>query len=212
MFLLRPATRTTVRMTTMADDLHHLCAATISRGTNRISLMSRIRVLTGARVDELFLVAQSAGEDNRQRCPYGRAPCSGLPGNRSGMTENSCASSGHGGLSHAARAIACGDAELVVFPRRRSDVARAVCCGEKRGAFVANKKLEAQHSGWRFINPPDASALRSRFHGRKQRHLAREHGIDSRLSGQRTLTQPTAHRARAGARWFGARRHCSANA
>ena len=128
------------------------------------SLMSRYPSVDWGAVDEVVLgCANQAGEDNRNVARMATL-LSGLPETVPAVTVNRLCASGLEAVGQAARAIACGDAELVIAGGVESMSRAPFVVAKAEGAFGREQKLEDSTLGWRFINPADAGALRRRFH------------------------------------------------
>ena len=163
-----------------------------------MSLMSRYPSVDWGAVDEVVLgCANQAGEDNRNVARMALL-LSGLPETVPAVTVNRlCASrvgsSWSGGARDRLRRCRAGDCR-----RRRKYVARSVCSGESRGRVRSRTKIGGQHSRVAFHQPPDASALRSRFHDANSGQPRARTWNRSRLSGRVHLAQPAAHHAGTG--------------
>ena len=106
-------------------------------------------------------------------------------------------------MSVAARAIACGDAQLVIAGGVESMSRAPFVMAKAETAFGRAQRLEDSTLGWRFINP----AMKARYGvdsmTQTADNLAREHGISRACQGRLCLAQSTAHRRRASARLAG---------
>ena len=114
-------------------------------------------------VDELFYgCANQAGEDNRNVARM-VALLAGLPVDVPGCTVNRLCASGLEAVAQAARAIRCGEADLVVAGGVESMSRAPFVIGKAETAFSRNARIEDTTIGWRFVNPAMQAA----------------HGIDS---------------------------------
>ena len=113
--------------------------------------------------DELFYgCANQAGEDNRNVARM-VALLAGLPVDVPGCTVNRLCASGLEAVAQAARAIRCGEADLVVAGGVESMSRAPFVIGKAETAFSRNARIEDTTIGWRFVNPAMQAA----------------HGIDS---------------------------------
>ena len=151
-----------------------LAAAPIS------ALIASYPNLDWAAVDEVILgCANQAGEDNRNVARMA-ALLSGLPETVPAVTVNRLCASGLEAIGAASRAIACGEAELVIAGGVESMSRAPLVMAKADTAYGREQKLEDSTLGWRFINP----VMRARYgvHSMTQtaENLAQEHRI-SRL-------------------------------
>jgi acetyl-CoA acyltransferase len=102
--------------------------------------------------DVIFGCANQAGEDNRN---VGRMALllSGLPKEVPGSTVNRLCGSSMDAVATAARAIKCGEAELILAGGVESMSRSPFVMGKADSAFSRSMKLEDTTIGWRFINP-----------------------------------------------------------
>ena len=119
-----------------------------------IAALVRVNGLDRAAIDDvIFGCANQAGEDNRN---VGRmsALLAGLPVTVPGVTVNRLCGSGLQAVVDAARAIAVGDADLVIAGGVES-MSRAPLVMAKAGEPWARGNVTAYDStlGWRFVNP-----------------------------------------------------------
>ena len=166
------------------------------------ALMARHPALDWAAIDEVILgCANQAGEDNRNVARMA-ALLSGLPESVPAVTVNRLCASGLEAVGQAARAIACGDAELMLAGGVESMSRAPYVMAKANGAYAREQQLEDSTLGWRFINP----AMQAR-HGvdsmtQTADNLAREHGITRASQDAYALRsqQRAAHAQREG--WF----------
>ncbi|MEU0687361.1 thiolase family protein [Streptomyces uncialis] len=150
------------------DDL----AATVIRG-----LVAEVPALDPARVDDVYWgAANQAGEDNRNIARMA-ALLAGLPDTVPGATVNRLCASGLEAVTSAARAIAAGEADIVLAGGSES---------MSRAPFVLQRPDEAlphrmetvdTRLGWRLVNPAmrDLHGLLSM--GETAEEVATRHGI-----------------------------------
>jgi acetyl-CoA acyltransferase len=102
--------------------------------------------------DVVYGCANQAGEDNRN---VGRMALllAGLPKEVPGTTVNRLCGSSMDALATAARAIKCGEAELVIAGGVESMSRAPFVVGKADSAFSRSVKMEDTTLGWRFVNP-----------------------------------------------------------
>jgi 3-oxoadipyl-CoA thiolase len=117
------------------------------------ALVGRTRVDPGAIDDVVLGCANQAGEDNRNVARMS-ALLAGLPVTVPGMTVNRLCGSGLAAVIDAARAVATGEADLVIAGGVES-MTRAPLVMAKAGQPWArgNATLYDSTLGWRFVNP-----------------------------------------------------------
>ncbi len=141
------------------------------------ALMARHPALDWAALDETILgCANQAGEDNRNVARMA-VLLSGLPETVPAVTVNRLCASGLEAIGQGARAIACGEANLVIAGGVESMSRAPFVMAKPSGAYARDQKLEDSTFGWRFINP----VIEAR-HGvdsmiQTADNLARDHGI-----------------------------------
>ncbi len=127
------------------------------------ALMQRHPTLAWGEVDEVYYgCANQAGEDNRNVARM-VALLAGLPIDVPGCTVNRLCASGLEAVALAARAIRCGEADLVIAGGVESMSRAPFVMGKAESAFSRSATIEDTTIGWRFVNP----AMKAR------------HGIDS---------------------------------
>ncbi len=152
-----------------ADDLAALPIA---------ALMARHPALDWAMLDEVVLgCANQSGEDNRNVARMAVLLC-GLPESIPAVTVNRLCASGLEAIGQAARAIACGEAELIVAGGVESMTRAPYVMAKASGALARDQQLEDTTLGWRLVNP-----RMQMLHGidsmtQTAENLAREHGVD----------------------------------
>jgi len=114
-------------------------------------------------LDDVFLgCANQAGEDNRNLARMA-VLLAGLPERIPGATVNRLCGSGMEAVGQAARAIKCGEAELLIAGGAESMSRAPFVIGKAETAFSRNQRFHDTTLGWRFVNPL----------------IEREYGIDS---------------------------------
>ncbi|ODU66918.1 MAG: 3-oxoadipyl-CoA thiolase [Rhodanobacter sp. SCN 65-17] len=142
------------------------------------ALLARHPRLDPAAIDEVILgCANQAGEDNRNVARMA-ALLAGLPAEVPGVTVNRLCASGLEAIGQAARAIACGEGELVIAGGVESMTRAPYVLAKADGAFARNQQLEDTTLGWRLINPRMRAGYGVDSMTQTAENLAREHGID----------------------------------
>jgi len=132
------------------DDLAAHCIA---------ALLERVPALEPAAVDEVLLgCANQAGEDSRN-VARNAALLAGLPESVPGATINRLCGSSLDAVGSAARAIRCGEAELVIAGGVESMTRAPFVLGKAESAFDRKAEIYDTTIGWRFVNP----AIQKRF-------------------------------------------------
>jgi 3-oxoadipyl-CoA thiolase len=104
-------------------------------------------------VDEVVLgCANQAGEDNRNVARMALL-LAGLPERTPGMTVNRLCASGLDAAITGARAIAAGEADLVISGGVESMTRAPFVMGKSDQAFARNAEIYDTTIGWRFVNP-----------------------------------------------------------
>jgi 3-oxoadipyl-CoA thiolase len=133
--------------------------------------------LDPAAIDEVILgCANQAGEDNRNVARMATL-LAGLPVSVPALTVNRLCASGLEAVGLAARAIALGDAELMIAGGVESMSRAPYVMGKAETAFGREQKLEDTTLGWRFVNPAMAAAHGVDSMAQTAQNLADEHGI-----------------------------------
>src|SRR5438477_349448 len=141
------------------------------------SLMARYPGMDWGAVDEVVLgCANQAGEDNRNVARMA-ALLSGLPETVPAVTVNRLCASGLEAVGQAARAIAGGDAQLVIAGGVESMSRAPFVIAKAETAFGREQKLEDSTLGWRCINPVMQARYGVDSMTQTADNLAREHGI-----------------------------------
>ena len=163
------------------------------------ALLARQPQLDPAAIDEVILgCANQAGEDNRNVARMASL-LAGLPVSVPAFTVNRLCASGLEAIGQAARAIALGDADLVLAGGVESMSRAPYVLGKAETALGREQKLEDTTLGWRFVNPAMAAAHGVDAMSQTAENLAREHGIsraDQDAYALRSQQRAAAARAR----------------
>src|SRR5207342_3045491 len=123
------------------------------------ALMARHPRLDWAALDEVILgCANQAGEDNRNLARMATL-LAGLPLSVPAYTVNRLCASGLEAAAQAARAIACGEAELVLAGGAEGMSRAPYVMAKAEASLSRAQQLEDTTLGWRFVNP----AMRARY-------------------------------------------------
>ena len=165
-------------------------------------LLVRHPNLDAAAIDEVILgCANQAGEDNRNVARMALL-LAGLPVSVPGVTVNRLCASGLEAVGQAARAIALGDAELILAGGVES-MSRAPYVMAKAALPLArDQQLEDTTLGWRMINPAMAASHGIDSMAQTAENLAREFAIAREDQDAFALrSQQRAQRTQAAGRW-----------
>jgi acetyl-CoA acyltransferase len=102
--------------------------------------------------DVIYGCANQSGEDNRNVARMALL-LSGLPKEVPGVTVNRLCGSSMDAVATAARAIKCGEADLILAGGVESMSRSPFVLGKADSAFSRTMKLEDTTLGWRFVNP-----------------------------------------------------------
>jgi acetyl-CoA acyltransferase len=117
------------------------------------AMLARNPSIDGKAVDDVILgCANQAGEDNRNVARMA-ALLAGLPVEVPGVTVNRLCGSGMEAIVQAARAIRCGEAELVVAGGVESMSRAPFVLSKAAAPFARDLEMADSTLGWRFINP-----------------------------------------------------------
>ena len=142
------------------------------------ALMQRHATLDWGALDEVILgCANQAGEDNRNVARMA-VLLAGLPAEVPAVTVNRLCASGLEAVGQAARAIALGEADLVIAGGVESMSRAPFVVGKSTTAFGREQKLEDTTLGWRFVNPRMQERYGIDTMTQTAENLARERGID----------------------------------
>ncbi|MCP1290145.1 3-oxoadipyl-CoA thiolase [Chromobacterium sp. S0633] len=118
-----------------------------------LAALMRRHPLDWSCLDEVILgCANQAGEDNRNVARMA-ALLAGLPQSAPAITVNRLCASGLDAVGLAARAIAAGEAELVLAGGVESMSRAPFVLGKAESPFARNARVEDSTIGWRFVNP-----------------------------------------------------------
>jgi 3-oxoadipyl-CoA thiolase len=141
------------------------------------ALMARAPRVDWAGLDEVILgCANQAGEDNRNVARMA-ALLAGLPPEVPGVTVNRLCASGLEAIGQAARAIRCGEADLVIAGGVESMSRAPLVVAKAAAAFDRTQRLEDSTVGWRFVNPAMEARYGVDTNPQTAENLARERGI-----------------------------------
>jgi len=141
------------------------------------SLLTRQQGLDPAAIDEVILgCANQAGEDNRNVARMA-ALLAGLPVTVPAVTVNRLCASGLEAIAQAARAVGCGEAELVIAGGVESMTRAPFVLGKAEASFSRDGRLEDTTMGWRFVNPVMAAQFGVESMPETAENLASELGI-----------------------------------
>jgi len=117
------------------------------------ALMQRNPNVDWSAVDEVYYgCANQAGEDNRNVARMSLL-LAGLPDSVPGATINRLCGSGLDAVNIAARAIRCGEAELIIAGGVESMTRAPFVMAKADSAFSRSASIEDTTIGWRFVNP-----------------------------------------------------------
>jgi len=123
------------------------------------ALMERNSKVDWQAVDDvMFGCANQAGEDNRNVARMA-ALLAGLPADVPGATVNRLCGSSMEAIGLAARAIRCGEADLIIAGGVESMSRAPFVIGKADAAFSRNAEIFDTTIGWRFVNP----AMKSKY-------------------------------------------------
>jgi 3-oxoadipyl-CoA thiolase len=141
------------------------------------TLVQRLPRVDWAAVDDVVIgCANQAGEDNRNVARMALL-LAGLPPEIPGVTVNRLCASGLEAIGQAARAIRCGEADLVVAGGVESMSRAPLVVGKADAAFSRDQRLEDSTVGWRFVNPVMQARYGVDTNPQTAENLARERGI-----------------------------------
>ena len=142
-----------------------------------IALKQRHPALDWNALDEVILgCANQAGEDNRNVARMASL-LSGLPETVPAVTVNRLCASGLEAIGQGARAIACGEADLILAGGVESMTRAPYVMAKAGNGFDRDQQLADTTLGWRFVNPRMHAGFGVDSMTRTAENLAREHGI-----------------------------------
>jgi 3-oxoadipyl-CoA thiolase len=165
-------------------------------------LLARHPELDAGAIDEVILgCANQAGEDNRNVARMALL-LAGLPISVPGVTVNRLCASGLEAVGQAARAIALGDAELILAGGVESMSRAPYVMAKASQPLARDQQLEDTTLGWRMINPAMANSHGVDSMVQTAENLARDFGIGRHDQDAFALrSQQRAARAQAAGRW-----------
>ena len=141
------------------------------------ALMARNAGVDWAEVDDvIFGCANQAGEDNRNIARMS-ALLAGLPVEVTGTTINRLCGSGMDAILTAARAIAAGEADLMIAGGVESMSRAPFVMPKADTAFSRNAEIYDTTIGWRFINPAMQAAYGTDSMPQTGQNVADDYGI-----------------------------------
>lgn len=141
------------------------------------ALMARHPGLDWAAVDEVtFGCANQAGEDNRNVARMALL-LAGLPPSVPGSTVNRLCASGMDAVLSAARAIRCGEADLILAGGVESMTRAPFVMPKSDSAFARTPQVHDTTIGWRFVNPAFAALYGTESMPETAENVATDFGI-----------------------------------
>ena len=141
-------------------------------------LMRRNALVDWSALDDVVLgCANQAGEDNRNVARMALL-LAGLPDSVPGTTVNRLCGSGMDAVGIAARAIACGEAELVLAGGVESMSRAPFVMGKAEAAFQRSAEMHDTTIGWRFVNPKMREVYGTDSMPETGENVARECGVE----------------------------------
>ncbi|HOC17555.1 MAG TPA: 3-oxoadipyl-CoA thiolase [Vicinamibacterales bacterium] len=141
------------------------------------TLLERLPHVDWAALDEVILgCANQAGEDNRNVARMASL-LAGLPPEVPGVTVNRLCASGLEAVGQGARAIRCGEADLVIAGGVESMSRAPLVVAKAEAAFSKDQRMEDTTVGWRFVNPRMQERYGTDGNPQTAENLARERGI-----------------------------------
>jgi 3-oxoadipyl-CoA thiolase len=142
------------------------------------ALMARHPQIDSAAIDEVVLgCANQSGEDNRNVARMAVLLC-GLPVSVPAVTVNRLCASGLEAIGQAARAIALGDADLMIAGGVESMSRAPYVMAKSASPLGREQKLEDTTLGWRLINPRMQEMYGVDSMAQTAQNLVDLHGID----------------------------------
>jgi 3-oxoadipyl-CoA thiolase len=141
-------------------------------------LVRRLPFLDLSAVDDVMLgCANQAGEDNRNVARMALL-LAGLPESVPGVTLNRLCGSGMDAVGSAARAIASGEADLVIAGGVESMSRAPFVMGKAESAFQRTAELHDTTIGWRFVNPKIQTLYGTDSMPATGEHVAQEYEVE----------------------------------
>ena len=149
--------------------------------------------------DVLYGCVNQAGEDNRNVARMASL-LAGLPKEVPGATVNRLCGSGLDAVTGAARAIRCGEADLVIAGGVESMSRAPYVMGKATSPFSRSMLIEDSTIGWRFVNVRMVKLYGIDSMPETAENLASEQGIARADQDAFAPAQPAANRRRPGLR------------
>src|SRR5580704_3801118 len=144
------------------------------------ALMAELPEVDWEAIDEVvFGCANQAGEDNRNVARMALL-LAGLPERTPGMTVNRLCASGLDATITGARAIAAGEADLVITGGVESMSRAPFVMGKATSAFSRNAEIYDTTIGWRFVNPLMEKKYGTASMPETAENVARDYKVDRR--------------------------------
>ena len=141
------------------------------------ALVARHPALDWTALDEVILgCANQSGEDNRNVARMATL-LSGLPETVPAATVNRLCASGLEAIGQGARAISCGEADLVIAGGVESMTRAPYVMAKAGNGFARDQQLADTTLGWRFVNPRMQAGFGVDSMSQTAENLAREHAI-----------------------------------
>ncbi|NJM82251.1 MAG: 3-oxoadipyl-CoA thiolase [Tabrizicola sp.] len=165
------------------------------------ALMARNAGVDWAAVDDvIFGCANQAGEDNRNVARMS-ALLAGLPVDVTGTTINRLCGSGMDAVVAAARAIAAGEAQLMIAGGVESMSRAPMVMPKAYAAFSRHAEIHDTTIGWRFVNPAMQAAYGTDSMPQTGQNVADDYGISrAAQDGMAMASQAKAAAAQANGR------------
>lgn len=174
------------------DLLAHVISVLVKRNVN-IDVNAIEDVIAGA--------ANQSGEDNRNAARMA-ALLAGLPATVAGTTVNRLCASGLQAIMDAARAIACGDGELMIACGAESMSRAPYVMPKSTSAFGRDQQLADTTLGWRFVNKKLSELYYPYSMGETAENVARRWNISRHAQdGFAFASQQKYEKARAENKW-----------
>lgn len=141
------------------------------------ALIARHPAMDWSALDEVVLgCANQSGEDNRNVARMATL-LSGLPETVPAVTVNRLCASGLEAIGQGARAIACGEADLIIAGGVESMTRAPYVMAKAGDEFARDQQLADTTLGWRFVNPRMQASYGVDSMTRTAENLACEHAI-----------------------------------
>jgi acetyl-CoA C-acetyltransferase/acetyl-CoA acyltransferase len=155
------------------------------------ALIARNAGVDWAAVDDvIFGCANQAGEDNRNVARMSLL-LAGLPVGVTGTTINRLCGSGMDAILSAARAIAAGEADLMIAGGVESMSRAPFVMPKADSAFSRHAEIHDTTIGWRFVNPAMQAAYGTDSMPQTGQNVADDHGISREAQDAMALASQT---------------------